>query len=85
MLSQAWIAAALFYSSSAVAYDYVVVGGGAGSVPLQMCTIYRSSNFDRGLTVANRLSENPKVTVAVVEAGFNAENLPEVCQLFTLQ
>lgn len=32
----------------------------------------------RGLAVASRLSEDPSVTVAVVEAGPNAEHLPEV-------
>ncbi|KAJ7122424.1 alcohol oxidase [Mycena epipterygia] len=31
-----------------------------------------------GLTVANRLTEDKDVTVAVLEAGFNAEGLPEV-------
>ncbi|KAJ6626639.1 GMC oxidoreductase-domain-containing protein [Mycena sp. CBHHK59/15] len=31
-----------------------------------------------GLTVANRLTEDKAVTVAVLEAGFNAEGLPEV-------
>ncbi|KAJ7511283.1 alcohol oxidase [Mycena galericulata] len=31
-----------------------------------------------GLTVANRLTEDESITVAVLEAGFNAEDLPEV-------
>ncbi|KAJ7246455.1 alcohol oxidase [Mycena rebaudengoi] len=31
-----------------------------------------------GLTVANRLTEDKHITVAVLEAGFNAEGLPEV-------
>ncbi|KAJ7622110.1 alcohol oxidase [Roridomyces roridus] len=31
-----------------------------------------------GLTVASRLTENPNITVAVLEAGFNAEGLQEV-------
>jgi hypothetical protein len=35
-------------------------------------------NDDSGLTVANRLSENPAVTVAVLEVGSNVEDLPEV-------
>ncbi|KAJ7726012.1 alcohol oxidase [Mycena maculata] len=31
-----------------------------------------------GLTVANRLTEDKNISVAVIEAGFNAEDLPEV-------
>ncbi|KAJ7128446.1 alcohol oxidase [Mycena epipterygia] len=31
-----------------------------------------------GLTIANRLTEDPDITVAVIEAGINAEDLPEV-------
>ncbi|KAJ7627389.1 alcohol oxidase [Roridomyces roridus] len=31
-----------------------------------------------GITIASRLTENKDVTVAVIEAGFNAEGLPEV-------
>ena len=35
-------------------------------------------NARRGLAVASRLSEDPSVTVAVIEAGPNVEDLPEV-------
>ena len=35
----------------------------------------------RGLAVASRLAEDASITVAVVEAGPNAEHLPEVCKL----
>ncbi|KAG7091539.1 hypothetical protein E1B28_010568 [Marasmius oreades] len=45
----------------AFAYDYVVIGGGAG-----------------GLTVASRLAEDTTTSVLVLEAGPNAEHLPEV-------
>ena len=65
------------------AYDYVIIGGGTGYV--------HSTTFShdillttrsRGLTVASRLSEDPSVSVAVIEAGPNAEGLPEAwyCQ-----
>ncbi len=33
---------------------------------------------NRGLVVASRLSENPNVSVLVLEAGSEVENLPEV-------
>lgn len=38
----------------------------------------QTSYSHSGLTVASRLAENKSVTVAVIEAGPNAENLPEV-------
>ena len=42
------------------------------------CCVSRSNYFHSGLTVASRLSDDPAVSVAVIEAGFNAEGLQEV-------
>ena len=43
------------------------------------CTIYVSlTDNRRGMAVAGRLSEDPSITVAVLEAGVNVEDLPEV-------
>ena len=55
-------------------------------VGLRMCFHHVVTMFDgsrlterrRGLTVSGRLSEDSSVSVAVIEAGFNAESLPEV-------
>ena len=35
------------------------------------------------MAVAGRLSEDPSIAVAVLEAGMNVEELPEVCVLDT--
>ena len=62
-------------------YDFVVVGGGtAGAFPPPPPPFRSYCELNRivGLTIANRLTENAQITVAVLEAGPNAEHLPEV-------
>ena len=68
-------------ASSTLAYDYVVVGGGTAYVTpcyTNGSVIDEFVFLSRGLTIASRLTDDPNVTVAVIEAGPNAENLPEV-------
>lgn len=48
-------------ATTAIGFDYVIVGGGT-------C----------GLLLANRLSENPNITVAVIEPGEDTRNNPNV-------
>ena len=41
-------------------------------------TFFSMTDNQRGMAVAGRLSEDPSITVAVLEAGMNVENVPEV-------
>ena len=64
-----------------VTYDFVVIGGGNAYVDLFSSfgiLLLIDGYNQRGMAVAGRLSEDPSITVAVLEAGMNVEDLPEV-------
>jgi hypothetical protein len=54
--------------SSKASYDFVVVGGTSYAAPLASIADLRSGGVG-GSVVANRLSENPRHNVLLIEAG----------------
>ena len=50
-------------------FSYVIVGGGTAGEPLCCQLNHIQSILSLGLTIANRLTQNPEVTVLVIESG----------------
>lgn len=63
-----------------VIVDYVIVGGGTVSLAWPLVSNPRNPEITRkaGSVLANRLSEDPSTTVAVIEGGPSDVGLPEV-------
>jgi len=85
LLNFGWITnttRAVANSKETATYDFIVIGGGNSYAYLVFASEF-TFFFDwriirRGLAIASRLSEDPSITVAVLEAGPNVEHLPEV-------
>ena len=63
-------------------FSYVIVGGGTAGeqyMPLySSCQLNTQSIPSLGLTIANRLTQNPKVTVLVIESGQDGQGDPRL-------